>query len=746
MKTFSLARACATSPEVCLSFGIFLLSAGVAAAQSGAPREAGTVTLDTIDVQGGHETGTSPLGGYVAQQSATGTKTDTPIIENPQSVSVVGRPQIEQQGSQTVADSLRYTAGVLAGSRPGNRFDDVFIRGFGGFGFTAGYVQFLDGLKMQRGVSYAVPNIDAYGLERVEVIKGPASVLYGQSNPGGLVNMVSKRPTERPFGEVQFQAGNYSRMQAAFDIGGPLDKDGRLLYRLTGLGLDSATPVDFTNQQRVFIAPALTWRPTEDTTITFLNHYQNDPKSYQPNYLPAQGLLPGQPGVPSNRYGRLSTSFYVGDPSHDSYKREWVSSGYELEHRFSEVWTVRQNLRYQHLTSEFYAIPANPGYANSADPNAIRRAKTSVDEAFDGIVVDNQAEAKFNTGIINHKVLFGIDYQYSDARRLLGQARNVPNLSTLNPVYYQNIPRAAFQTDQTQESSQFGVYIQDQMKIDRLVLSLAGRHDTSQIQFNTLTLANNARSIVNQDDRQFTYRAGALYLFDSGLAPYANYATSFEPAPYLAAGDTPLLPMTGRQYEFGVKYQPPGHDALITASYFDIRQQNVVNADPSNIGYYVQTGEVSSRGFELEVKASLSKSLNLVGSYTYIDAEVTADRLPVNVGKRPFSVPENMASLWADYTFRGGPLGGLGLGGGVRYIGNTAGDPANTFFVPSVTLFDAAIHYDFGYLRPELEGWSARINANNLFDKEYVAACYTLSNGCFWGTRRTVVGTLKYTW
>jgi len=746
MKTFSLARACATSPEVCLSFGIFLLSAGVAAAQSGAPREAGTVTLDTIDVQGGRETGTSPVGGYVAQQSATGTKTDTPIIENPQSVSVVGRPQIEQQGSQTVADSLRYTAGVLAGSRPGNRFDDVFIRGFGGFGFTAGYVQFLDGLKMQRGVSYAVPNIDAYGLERVEVIKGPASVLYGQSNPGGLVNMVSKRPTERPFGEVQFQAGNYSRMQAAFDIGGPLDKDGRLLYRLTGLGLDSSTAVDFTDQQRVFIAPALTWRPTEDTTITFLNHYQNDPKSYQPNYLPAQGLLPGQPGVPSNPYGRLPTSFYVGDPSHDSYKREWVSSGYELEHRFSEIWTVRQNLRYQHLTSEFYAIPANPGYANTANPNAIQRAKTSVDEAFDGIVVDNQAEAKFNTGIINHKVLFGIDYQYSDARRLLGQARNVPNLSTLNPVYYQNIPRAAFQTDQTQESSQFGVYIQDQMKIDRLVLSLAGRHDTSQIQFNTLTLANNARSIVNQDDRQFTYRAGALYLFDSGLAPYANYATSFEPAPYLAAGDTPLLPMTGRQYEFGVKYQPPGYDALITASYFDIRQQNVVNADPSNIGYYVQTGEVSSRGFELEVKASLSKSLNLVGSYTYLDAEVTADRLPVNVGKRPFSVPENMASLWADYTFRGGQLGGLGLGGGVRYIGNTAGDPANTFFVPSVTLFDAAIHYDFGYLRPELKGWSARINANNLFDKEYVAACYTLSNGCFWGARRTVVGTLKYTW
>jgi iron complex outermembrane receptor protein len=394
-------------------------------------RQDASVTLTPINVQGAREKATGPVDGYVAKQSATGTKADTPILENPQSVSVVGRQQLEQQGSQTVAESLRYTAGVLAGSRPGNRFDDVFIRGFGGFGFTAGYVQFLDGLKMQRGVSYAVPNIDAYGLERVEVIKGPASVLYGQSNPGGLVNMVSKRPTERTFREVEFQVGNYSRTQAAFDMGGALDKDGRLLYRLTGLGLNSSTSVDFTDQQRIFIAPALTWRPSDDTTITFLNHYQNDPKSFQPNYLPAQGLLPGQPGVPANPYGRLPTSFYVGDPSHDSYKRELFSTGYEFEHRFSEVWTVRQNLRYQHLTSEFYAIPANPGYVNTANPNAIQRARTSVDEAFGGVVVDNQAEAKFNTGLVSHKMLFGIDYQYSDARRLLGQARGETHVSVI---------------------------------------------------------------------------------------------------------------------------------------------------------------------------------------------------------------------------------------------------------------------------------------------------------------------------
>lgn len=687
-----------------------------------------------------------PVDGYVAQQSTTGTKTDTRILENPQSVSVVGREQIDQQGSQTVAESLRYTAGVVAGSRPGNRFDDIFIRGFGGFGFTAGYVQFLDGLKMQRGVSYAIPNIDPYGLERVEVIKGPASVLYGQSNPGGLVNMVSKRPTERAFHEVEFLFGNYDRMQAAFDMGGPIDKEGKFLYRLTGLGLNSSTSVDFTDEQRIFFAPALTWRPTNDTTITVLTHYQNDPKSFQPNYLPAQGLLPGRPGVPANPYGKLPTSFYVGDPSHDSYKREWISSGYELEHRVSNTWTVRQNLRFQHVTSEFYAIPANPGYVSSANPNAIQRAKTAVDEEFNGVVLDNQAEAKFDTGAISHKMLFGIDYQYNDARRLLGQARGVPNLNVLNPAYYQNIPRAAFQTDQSQQSSQLGLYVQDQMKIDRLTVSLAGRHDTSDIHFDTLTLANGSRSLTDQNDRKFTYRAGALYLFDSGFAPYANYATSFEPAPYMAVGNTPLLPMMGRQYEFGVKYQPPGYDALITASYFNIRQQNVVNPDPLNAGFYLQTGEVSSQGLEIEAKASLTRNWNVIASFTYVDAEVTADRLAVNVGKRPFAVPATMASGWVDYTFREGALGGFGLGGGVRYIGDSAGDPANTFFVPSVTLFDAGLHYDFGYAHPQLQGWSARVNANNLLDKEYVAACYTLSNGCFWGARRTVMGSLKYRW
>jgi iron complex outermembrane receptor protein len=204
--------------------------------------------------------------------------------------------------------------------------------------------------------------------------------------------------------------------------------------------------------------------------------------------------------------------------------------------------------------------------------------------------------------------------------------------------------------------------------------------------------------------------------------------------------------MMGRQYEFGVKYQPPGYDALITASYFNIRQQNVVNPDPLNAGFYLQTGEVSSQGLEIEAKASLTRNWNVIASFTYVDAEVTADRLAVNVGKRPFAVPATMASGWVDYTFREGALGGFGLGGGVRYIGDSAGDPANTFFVPSVTLFDAGLHYDFGYAHPQLQGWSARVNANNLLDKEYVAACYTLSNGCFWGARRTVMGSLKYRW
>lgn len=693
------------------------------------------------------ETATSPVPGYVAEQSATGTKTDTKLMENPQSVSVVGQDQIDQQGSLTVAESLRYTAGVLAGSRPGNRFDDVFIRGFGGFGFTAGYAQFLDGLKMQRGISYAVPNIDAYGLERVEVIKGPASVLYGQTNPGGLINMVSKRPLDRGFyGEVEALAGNYDRIQSAFDIGGRIDKEGQLLYRVTGLGMQSNTSVDFTQQQRVFIAPTLTWKPTDDTKITFLNHYQNDPKSFQPNYLPAQGLMPGIGGVPANPYGRLPTSFYVGDPSHDSYRREWYSSGYELEHRFDSVWTVRQNFRYQHLNSEFYAIPANPGYTSAANPNQIQRAKTSVVEDFGGAVVDNQAEAKFRTGFIDHKMLFGVDYQHSSAHRLLGQARGVPNLSTINPVYFQNIARAPFTTDQTQTNSNLGLYIQDQMKIDRLIVSLAGRHDRSEIQFNTLTLGTGARNIVNQNDSAFTYRAGALYLLDGGISPYVNYATSFEPAPYLAVGDKPLLPMSGESYEFGVKYQPIGLDTLITASYFDIRQQNVVNGDPLNIGYYVQTGEVRSRGVELEAKTSFSRNLNGIASVTWLDAEVTRDVVAVNVGKRPFAVPAVMASAWADYTFDRGPLGGFGLGGGVRYVGDSAGDPANSFTVPAVTLFDAGVHYDFSYLNREWKGWSARVNANNLFDKEYVAACYTLSNGCFWGARRSVIGSVKYSW
>jgi iron complex outermembrane receptor protein len=665
------------------------------------------------------ETGTSPVNGFVAGVSATATKTDTPLLTTPQAVSVVTRDQMEQQGAQSVKEALQYTSGVAADTRTAFAgYDIVYSRGFV-------LDRYLDSLKYLGGANYTTPQIELYGLERLEVLHGPASMLYGASSPGGIVNAVSKRPTDEPFHELQFQFGNFGHLEAAFDFSGPVTSDKRWLYRLSGLAGTTDSQVDFNEQERYWIAPSLTYRDA-DTTFTFLANLQHDPEVGLYSNIPPTGSLFASP------FGRIPRDRYLGEPAFNTNSRDQESVGYALEHRIDETWKVRQNLRYMHtdgVVQQFMPL----------DVFGTTLARFVIDQTadIDAFQVDTNIEGKFRTGFVKHTLLFGVDYQnlaeLGDVALMFGS-----DIDIFNPVYG-DVSRTPFSRDYTdQRLDQTGLYIQDQMEIDRLVLTLGLRKDFADI--TTDDLLNNTST--HQDDEATTERVGVTYLLGGGLAPYASYSTSFQPTVGVSSAGTPYAPTTAEQYEVGIKYQPIGYDALFTLAAYDLTQQNVLSI---NGPIRSQIGEVQSRGIEFEGKMSLSKELDVIGSYTRSETEVTKTNIPTLLGRTPVNIPGQTAALWAFYTFRSGALDGFGLGGGVRYVDQTPGDQANTFFVPGYTLLDAAAKYDLGNLAPALNGTDLQLNVSNVFDKEYVSQC-TNTATCLYGNGRTVITTLKYHW
>jgi iron complex outermembrane recepter protein len=708
----------------------------------------GTAVLETIEVQGkkGGQSPYGPVDGYVAKNSSSATKGNTPIIETPQTVSVVTRQQIEAQQAQTTRDVVAYAPGVYFSDDADFRFQRVFSRGFQ-------IDTYLNGLRVFGG-TWSTPRMEPYFAERVEILKGPASILYGAASPGGVLSYGSKLPVPEAFGEIQFVTGNRDRIQGMFDVGGPIDKEGRLLYRVTGIARTADAQVDYLGDQRIAIAPALTWRPNDDTTFTVLTSYLHDPKAGYFNQLPYQGtLLP-------NQFGQIPRNFYVGDPSFESFKLTQYLLGYQFEHRFDDVWTVRQNFRYAHSDISYREVqlrtlplipPGFPVLGPASDRNLQRTAFTA-DENLGTVTVDNQAEAKFETGPLRHTVLMGIDYQHLDWTNFT-RFGNIPqSLDWLDPNYNQVIPLPGVFQDQVQEQSQLGIYAQDQIKLGQWVFLIGGRQDWAK---NSLENRLTARTTV-QEDKAFTWRAGALYLFENGVAPYFSYATSFQPASGAAIDGSLFKPTTGEQYEVGIKYQPVGINGFMQVSLFDLTQQNVVTPDPLNGNALVQVGEIRSRGVEVSGVASLAQGLDIRASYTYLDSVITKNVDARIVGRLQGNTPPHVAKLWADYTFQDGPFNGFGFGGGIKYVSSTYATNGNSVLlndllrvgqnvkIPSYTLLDLTVHQDLGKLVPELKGFRAQINVTNLLDKTYVSTCSNF--GCLYGMGRTVLGTLAYRW
>lgn len=711
--------------------GMYVLQADPSSQAAAQPAVLPTIAVTATSTSG-------PFGaeqGYIARDSLGATKTLSSLRETPQSVSVVTRQQMEDQGAQTISQTLRYTAGIVPEARPG-RYDYPNIRGFGTpGGADANFIGLMDGLRLPRGVYYIAPSIDPYMLERVEILRGPASVLYGSVNPGGAVNLVSRRPTTDTTRELELQYGSFDRKQLAADFGGALNESGTLSYRLTGVARDTGTQLDYAKEKRFSISPAISWKPDADTRFTLLANLQHDPAAGTFTYLPARGTVHPSP------WGRLPTRFYEDDPGFSRSDRKQASVGYEFEHRVDDTWTLRQNLRYMHAKYDYRSV-FQMGW--DGDLPLLNRMTIGSRESLDGIAIDNQAQAAFQAGAFRHTVLTGLDYRHNRADARLGYGA-VPPLNVLDPVYHQAIDLPVYDNISKQTMRQLGLYAQDQIRVGRWAALIGVRHDWTKAGTDSGALSSGVISHTPQRDEATSVRAGLVYLFDNGIAPYANYATSFEPVLGTDFHGQPFKPTKGRQYEAGVKYQPNGLKSFVTASVFDITQTNVKTADPDPAHPFasIQTGEVRSRGLELEGKLSLSSNLALMASYTLLDTKNT--RSTTAQDKWPYGVPRQLASGWVDYTFGEGALAGMGFGVGVRYVGASYGNADNTLKVPGYVVLDAAFRYDLMRLDPRLAGAQIAINVANLLDKEFVASCWD-DNSCFYGPRRNVVASLRYRW
>jgi iron complex outermembrane receptor protein len=694
------------------------------------------------------ESATGPIRGQVAKRSATGTKTDTPLLETPQSISVIGKEELRRREVSSIKEALAFTPGITPVMSLDLREDLTNLRGF-----AVDYSSFfLDGLATP-AITYGLSRGEPYGLERIEVLRGPSSMLYGQNPIGGMVNMVSKRPTSTPLHEVQVTVGSHDRHQGAFDFSGPMSRSGEWSYRLTGLVRKSETDVDYLRDDRTYLAHAITWRPSARTSVTALASYTRDDLGRSGGtaaFLPASGIALPNPN------GTIARNTNGGEPTFDFYKKEQSSIGYDLEHRFNDTWSVQQNLRYRTTNLNYQtayglnwqtpnsAPPTNPNPTNVTNPIYLRGAFGSFARNA-ALAVDNRVQAKWNAGSVEETLLAGLDYRESKLDELRYFGAGAP-INIFNPLYGQRFALPAQpDTDQQVRLRQTGIYLQSQTKFVQTWLITAGlRQDWA-----TNEVSNHlAQRSVKQDDQATTGRLAFTYLGPNGLAPYVSYSTAFTPTSGADFAGNAFSARTGKQVELGVKYEPANLNSLFTAAVFDITQDNMLtrDLDPAHPFQQVQGGAFRSKGLELEAKTSPTPSLDLIASYTYLDARITKSNAG-NIGNRPKGVPQNSAAARADYTFHNVlPNAAFGFSAGVQYVGTTTSSdgalsgtnlvPVGYFTLPAFTQYSAGFHFDSGPYRFVL-------NVSNLTDK-VTYDCY--GNKCWYGAGRDIRATLSYNW
>ncbi|MBU9219673.1 TonB-dependent siderophore receptor [Burkholderia multivorans] len=706
----------------------FAQTAPAANAQAAAPNAASAGTLPAITVNAASE-GDGTVG-LVAKRSRTGTKTDTPIEEIPQTINVVTAQQIEMTGATDVNTALRYVPGFSSYGSD-NRSD--WYAALRGFTPTA----YVNGLQVPNTLNLASWRVDPYMIDSITVLRGPTSVLYGAGDPGAIVDVKTKLADGERVREAGVEIGNYARKQFMIDVGDKLDPDGKYAYRFVGVARDGNAVTGPNNDQRVALAPSFRWRPNADTSLTLSATYLQDWGDISSNFLPAAGTVLPNPN------GQITKDIYEGDGNFNYYRKKQWSLGYQFEHNLNSMWTFRQNTRWMHLSLDNGSV-WGAGFADET-LTEINRWAGVFQMNYSRFDIDNNLEGRFATGPLQHTLLLGFQYNRQTATDSEWLAA-APTLNLYNPVYTPvttavfSDPDTTYRTNTYTTMNTFGLYAQDQIKWNRWTLTLGGREDWVNMRMDDRAAGTQSKADVSA----FTGRVGLTYQAGYGLSPYISYSTSFNPiiGVSLLDGGVPK-PTRGRQIEAGLRWQPPGKNLMLNAAIYQINQTNGVTPalptqDPSGTKS-VQTGEVRARGIELSATGKVTPNLSLIASYAYQDVKVvqandaTLNNWPVDIPR-----PRQMASLWADWTWHTGPLAGFGLGGGVRYQSSSAGAADNSLTVSSYTLIDAAVHYD-------VRNWRFAVNATNLFNRHYISGCQSTSV-CMFGNDRTVIATAKYNW
>lgn len=644
------------------------------------------------------------------RNTTTATKTDTPLIETPQAISVIPKEIIRLRDDQRVKESLQLTAGVQVDKAGADtRYDEVSIRGFASTDFG----DYRDGLR-QPSLFALYPRNEPYGLESIEILKGPSSVLFGQNAPGGLVNVISKVPSSGMINEIVGEYGSWNHWEGKFDLGGDLTSNGDLMVRVVGVGRHASTFLPgYAPDDRIYLEPSLKAKIGDRTTIIVRGEYLRDRGVAQFLYF----QLPD---------GTL-TNVRTYEPKYDEFRPIQKQIGYILEHDFSDSVKFKQNLRYSRLDLDYKTVGA---YGLAADNRTILRLAYQAVGESETFTVDNQLQGNFHFGNAEARLLAGVDYLKLTGHQTLYFGFNVPTLDLIDPVYGADVPDQPLLFNEHENDHQIGGYAQGQFKLDGTILTLNGRYDHA---VSAVAIVGPA---ARQSDDKFTYRLALTHIFDNGLAPYFSYGTSFQLTPGTDFEGTPFKPTTGRQIEGGIKYSPRAFPGFITATAYQITQQNVLTSDPNlnHAGFSVQTGEIRSRGIELEGSVRPIHGLTLQASYTYLDQKITKSNLLLELGKIPPATPKNKVTFLADYTFTDGALRGFGLGGDIRHEGPTWQDQGNTMRNPSFTYLDVFGHYDIGHV------WLS-LSAKNLFNRKG-AIC---SEGfCYPQMPRDVLGSIAY--
>ena len=709
-----------------------------------APRAAeGAVQLGPVRVEGAVEASSTyydptfgAVAGLVAEESVSATKSNLSVVRTPATVSVVTREQMDALKPQTIGDVLKYSAGVLTGGNDDRRFElpGGSMRGFGA-------IAMLDGTRLNGNIGYysSNPSIEPYLLERVEVLSGPASLLYGESSPGGVISMMSKRPTETPVREVILGSGSFGRKQLALDFGGALNQSNTILARITAIGIDTGTDIKYARDERIAIAPALTVKLAERTSLTVLGTYQNDPA--KPGYyrtLPRVGTF-----TPAT-FGYIPRDLFLGEPGYNEFKRKQYTIGYEFNHRFTDWLSFEQTFKYLHIRGH-YRDMFPTGYTQ--DGLSITRNFFGTDDAKDSTNFDSRVKAKFATGAVSHDLTLGFDYgSVHDLEDGYIYEQTTP-LNVLNPVYGNFDPNPYNDTTPYQYGMRrIGAYAQDVFQVSGWTAVLGLRQDWAR----AWSASPSPRTYESSE--ALTGRGGLLYAFDNGLAPYVSYSSSFEPQSGTTApqrGRERFKPTTGQQFEAGLKYSPKSFPAIASVAVYQLKQQNVLTGDPDYDGYSIQRGEVRSRGVTANVTLSPRRGVNLIANYAYTDlitSKATPD-LSDPVGKVPYYQPKHNASIWGEYQPQSGPLRGLRLASGLRWISWGYTDSRETDRLPGYLLADAAATLELGTLASQFRNVELSVNASNLFDKTYLVSCVSSANGgCHYGDARKILVNLRANW